>query len=105
MQRWMILLFVLVVAIVAVLLERHNRKVEASAPSYIRLSLHTTIGELLAYDPKIADVLKEHGLHCANCPSAAGETLEQAAQVHGLNAIDLLVSVGAYLEQKAIEQA
>jgi hybrid cluster-associated redox disulfide protein len=50
-----------------------------------------TIGELLQIDANIAPVLMRAGMHCLGCPSAQGETLEEAAMVHGLDA-DLLVS-------------
>ena len=31
-----------------------------------------------------APVLMEIGMHCLGCPSAQGETLEEAAMVHGI---------------------
>ena len=50
-----------------------------------------TIGELLQTDMNIASVLMRAGMHCLGCPASQGETLEEAAMVHGLDA-DLLVS-------------
>ena len=49
------------------------------------------IGELLQTDMNIATVLMRAGMHCLGCPASQGETLEEAAMVHGLDA-DLLVS-------------
>ena len=43
-----------------------------------------TIGEALRVDMNAAPVLMEIGLHCLGCPSAQGETLEEAAMVHGI---------------------
>lgn len=55
-----------------------------------QISKDTTIGELLNVNPDAAPVLMEIGMHCLGCPSAQGETLEEAAMVHGIDA-DLLV--------------
>lgn len=49
-----------------------------------------TIGEVLNMNPDVAPVLMEVGMHCLGCPSAQGETLEEAAMVHGIDA-DLLI--------------
>lgn len=44
-----------------------------------------TIGELLRAKPEVAPVLLEAGMHCLGCPSAQGETLAEAAMVHGID--------------------
>ena len=49
-----------------------------------------TIGEILRANPNIAPVLLEAGMHCLGCPSAQGESLEEAAMVHGID-IDVLM--------------
>ena len=51
----------------------------------------TMIGELLMIDENIAPILLEIGMHCLGCPSAQGESLEEAALVHGMNP-DILVA-------------
>ena len=45
------------------------------------ITKNTTIGEALRINPNIAPVLMEIGMHCLGCPSAQGETLEEAAMV------------------------
>ena len=55
-----------------------------------QISKDMTIGELLNINPGVAPVLMEIGMHCLGCPSAQGETLAEAAMVHGIDA-DLLV--------------
>ena len=50
-----------------------------------------TIGEILRMKPEVAPVLMEAGMHCLGCPSAQGETLEEAAMVHGMD-IDALMA-------------
>ena len=49
-----------------------------------------TFGEMLAINPMVAPILMEIGMHCLGCPSAQGETLEEAAMVHGID-VELLV--------------
>ena len=54
-----------------------------------------TIGEMLRLDPGVAPVLMESGMHCIGCPSAQGETLEEAAMVHGMEVETLLSKLNA----------
>ncbi len=49
-----------------------------------------TIGEILRANMNVAPILLEAGMHCLGCPSAQGESLEEAAMVHGLD-IDVLM--------------
>ena len=35
-------------------------------------------------DMNAASVLMEIGMHCLGCPASQGETLEEAAMVHGI---------------------
>ena len=55
-----------------------------------QVSKEMTIGEILAINPMMAPILMEIGMHCLGCPSAQGETLEEAAMVHGID-VELLV--------------
>jgi hybrid cluster-associated redox disulfide protein len=49
------------------------------------------IGEILQVGGQgAAIILMNAGMHCVGCPSAQGETLEEAAMVHGMDA-DTLV--------------
>lgn len=59
----------------------------------IEITKEMTIGELLQKAPQAAPVLLEIGMHCLGCPSAQGESLEEAAMVHGLDAIDLVAKI------------
>ena len=58
-----------------------------------------TIGEILRTKPEVAPILMEAGMHCLGCPSAQGESLEEAAMVHGMD-IDALMDKIAALAQK-----
>lgn len=55
-----------------------------------------TIGELLRVKPQAAPALLEAGMHCLGCPSAQGESIAEAAMVHGIDINALM---------KAIEEA
>ena len=54
-----------------------------------------TIGEILNADPDVASVLMEAGMHCLGCPSAQGESLEEAAMVHGIDIDALMKAIEA----------
>ena len=54
-----------------------------------------TIGEILNTNPDVAPVLLEAGMHCLGCPSAQGESLEEAAMVHGIDIDALMEAIAA----------
>lgn len=54
-----------------------------------------TIGEILVTKPEVAPILMEAGMHCLGCPSAQGESLEEAAMVHGMNIDSLMEKISA----------
>lgn len=54
-----------------------------------------TIGDILRANPNVAPVLMEAGMHCLGCPSAQGESLEEAAMVHGLDIDELMAAINA----------
>ena len=51
-----------------------------------------TIGEVLLQCEKAPEVLMGIGMHCLCCPSSQGETIEEAAMVHGVD-VDELVNM------------
>ncbi len=59
------------------------------------ISKEMTIGELLRINPAVAPVLMQAGMHCLGCPSAQGESLEEAAMVHGLDIDTLMAQIEA----------
>lgn len=56
----------------------------------------TLIGSVLDASPKLASYFLEMGMHCLGCPSARGESIEEACEVHGVDCEELL----ARLNQK-----
>lgn len=65
-----------------------------------KVSKDMVIADMLRVDPGIAAILMASGMHCIGCPSAQGESLEEAAMVHGLNADELVTTVNDYLAKK-----
>ena len=59
-----------------------------------------TIGEVLRIDMNAASVLMEIGMHCLGCPASRGETIEQACEVHGVDADELVAKLNAHLADK-----
>ncbi len=55
----------------------------------------TTIGDILRIKPSAAPVLMEIGMHCLGCPASQGETVEEAAMVHGVDVDELVTKMNA----------
>ncbi|MDD2482254.1 MAG: DUF1858 domain-containing protein [Lutispora sp.] len=49
-----------------------------------------TVAQILRANPKTAGVFMSYGMHCLSCPGATGESVEQAAAVHGFDGDKLL---------------
>ncbi len=64
-----------------------------------QVSKDMLIGELIQIDNGIIPILLEAGMHCIGCPSAQGESLEEAAMVHQLNVDELVTSINDYLAE------
>lgn len=62
-----------------------------------QITANTTIGELLIINEGIAPILMEIGMHCLGCPSAQGESIGEAAMVHGIDADLLVEKINAFL--------
>ena len=67
-----------------------------------QITKDTMIGELLRdqeHIDSIAEVLFGIGMHCLGCPSARGESLEQACQVHGVDCEELVKKINAHMSK------
>ena len=60
----------------------------------------TIIAEVLRIDPETAPFFLEIGMHCLGCPSASGETIEEACAVHGVDADELIAKLNMFLGNK-----
>lgn len=59
----------------------------------------TIIGDILDMDRTTAPYFLEMGMHCLGCPSARGETLEQACAVHGVSVDELVEKLNKHLSK------
>ena len=58
------------------------------------------IGDVLDADPEVAPFFIEIGMHCLGCPSARGESIEMACDVHGTDCAELVEKINNYLNNK-----
>ncbi len=57
----------------------------------------TIIGEILDADATTAPYFLEMGMHCLGCPSARGESLEDACAVHGVDVNTLVDKLNRHM--------
>lgn len=55
------------------------------------------IGDILDHDRNTAQFFQQIGMHCLGCPASRSETLEEACNVHGVDADQLLGKINEYL--------
>lgn len=48
------------------------------------------IGEIVQMNEKYPEILLSAGMHCLGCPASAGESLEEACMVHGIDVDELI---------------
>ena len=64
-----------------------------------KISKDMIISDILQIDANLVPILNNQGMHCVGCPSSQGESLEQAAMVHGLDPDELVNALNSYLEK------
>lgn len=67
----------------------------------MKVTKDSIIGEVLDFDRETAKFFFEIGMHCLGCPSARGESIEMACEVHGTDADELVNKINEFLEAKA----
>ena len=55
--------------------------------------------DVLRMVPQSANLFLEIGMHCLGCPSASGESVEQACMVHGADCDALIEKINALIEE------
>ena len=58
------------------------------------------ITDVLSIDRGLIPILLQSGMHCLGCPSAQGETLAEATEVHGINVDELVNQLNNFLATK-----
>ena len=61
-----------------------------------QVSKEMRIIDIINVDP----ILLNEGMHCIGCPSAQGESLEEAALVHGLDPDEITAKINEFLAAK-----
>ncbi|MBQ8395501.1 MAG: DUF1858 domain-containing protein [Oscillospiraceae bacterium] len=64
----------------------------------MKITKDSIIGDVLALDSGCGELFLEIGMHCLGCPSATGETIAQACEIHGADADELVAKLNAYFE-------
>ncbi len=64
-----------------------------------QITKDTIIMDVLKMNPETAQFFLEIGMHCLGCPSASGESVEQACMVHGEDADALVERINAFLAE------
>ena len=54
-----------------------------------RITKDMIIADIIQIDENLIPVLLNAGMHCVGCPSSMGETIEEAAEVHGIDEYEL----------------
>ena len=63
----------------------------------VQVTKDMTIGEILSINLNVAPVFYAMGMHCLGCPASQGETLEEAAWVHGVDPDRVEKEINDYL--------
>lgn len=66
-----------------------------------RINKDMIIHDIIQADAEIIPILLDAGMHCVGCPSAQGESLEEACMVHGIDADSLTNVINDFLAFKA----
>ncbi|MBR5420850.1 MAG: DUF1858 domain-containing protein [Lachnospiraceae bacterium] len=82
----------------AAAVDKEKSTAEATEETVITKDMLVT--DALMLNPNLAPVLMQAGMYCFSCPASMGETLEEAAMVHGFDVDDILEAVNK-LEKEA----
>ena len=58
-----------------------------------KITENTLIFDALQINPKAAEILMANGMHCLGCALAHGETVGEAADVHGVDLEKMLAEL------------
>lgn len=66
----------------------------------MEVTKESLIGDVLDYEVETAQFFIEIGMHCLGCPSARGESIEDACAVHGTDADELVRKINEFLKSE-----
>jgi len=59
-----------------------------------------TIADVLNQDRTTAPIFMRYGMYCLGCPVSIGESVGEAAMVHGVDADELVSALNEHLKDK-----
>ena len=65
----------------------------------LKVTSDMIISEVLNMDKGTVPIFINNGLYCLGCPSASGESIEDACEIHGLDCDKLIRELNEYLEK------
>ena len=65
-----------------------------------QISKEMRIIDIINVDYDIVPILLNEGMHCISGPSAQGESMEEAALVHGLDPDEITAKINEFLAAK-----
>ena len=75
------------------------QKVRIITVTEVSITKDMIIADIIRLDERAIPILLDAGMHCIGCPSAQGESLEEAAMVHGLDADEIVDALNELLNQ------
>ena len=63
----------------------------------MKVTKDTLIGDVLDFNPECGQFFLEIGMHCLGCPSARGESVADACEVHGVDAKEFIEKLNSML--------
>ena len=68
-------------------------KEETNEEASTQITKDMLVTDALMINPMVAPVLMQAGMYCFSCPASMGETIEEAAMVHGFDVEDILEAI------------
>ncbi|AZR72730.1 disulfide oxidoreductase [Anoxybacter fermentans] len=65
----------------------------------MKITKEMTIAEVLRKYPETIPIFQQFGMHCLGCPTATGESIKQAANVHGYDIDELVKELNKAVEK------
>lgn len=65
----------------------------------MKITKDQTIDQVLEKNPRAAEVFFSHGMACLGCAVARGETLAEAAEVHGIDVEELVKELNEVVQE------
>ncbi len=66
----------------------------------MEVTKETIIGDIVDFDEDTAEIFLECGMHCVDCPVSRMESVEEACEVHGVAADELIEKLNKYFAEK-----